>query len=159
MSLTWMWLLIAFGCLTSLFLLFFIRQQWRIIKTFRQKEREEQAKSDAQKKDIIQSIQVLAQAMIENQVELSEGCIRIRVLLDYIHPKLIEQAPFDVFDIMYRGTEHMPTHEERQKTDKHFVNKMDIQRYKLEREHQDKIIEASKAIRAYDFYRMEAGKA
>jgi hypothetical protein len=156
MSLNWMWLLIVLGCLTSLLLLFFIRQQWLIIKGFRQKEDESKAKQIAQKKEIIQSIQVLAQAMIENQMELSEGCIRIRVLLDYIHPQLIEQAPFDIFDIMYRGTEHMPTHDERQKTDKHFVNKMDIQRYKLEREHQNQILAASKALRAFDFSKIES---
>jgi hypothetical protein len=45
----------------------------------------------------------------------------------------------------------MPTHRARKKTDKRFVEKMDEERFAVEREFQDAILQAATAIRHYDF--------
>ncbi len=84
-------------------------------------------------------------------MELSEGCIRIKVLLDHVDPTLHEQAPFSIFSTMYKATEHMPTHEARKKTDKKFIHKLDQQRFKLERDNKEAILSASEAIQVYPF--------
>ena len=84
--------------------------------------------------------------MLEDQVELSEGCIRIKVLIDHLDASLHEQASFKIFEQMYRDTEHMPTHQARKDTDKNFIHKLDQQRFALEKQHRETIREAAKEL-------------
>lgn len=55
-------------------------------------------------------LQVLAQALIDEQVPLIEGAIRIKVLLDNFDPTLAQTSPCQVFDTLYQATADIPTH-------------------------------------------------
>lgn len=138
--------LIAIAVLTSL-----IIKKWRVIKTAEAEQRAQEKIEREKKEGIIDSIKLIALAMIEEQVETSEGCIRIKVLLDHVAPELHDQSPFDIFSVMYNATEHMPTHDARKKADKALIRKLDIERLSLEDTHKDAIMEASRAIRDYSF--------
>ncbi|WP_156506094.1 DUF2489 domain-containing protein, partial [Oleiphilus sp. HI0117] len=96
-------------------------------------------------------IKVIAQCMLDEQVELSEGCIRIKVLLDHLAPNLHEDERFSVFIKMYDALEHMPTHEARKQTDKRVIFKLDQERFKLEEDNQHAILSASKALLEHSF--------
>ena|SRR5690606_20563767 len=151
MSVTIQWLLIVAGLLVSVALLLFIIRQVRLLRHAHRTRHEREERQSRQRLHLVESIQVLARTMLEDQMELSEGCIRIKVLLDNLAPELNQDPRFQIFQEMYESMEHMPTHEARQQTDKRFVRKLDHQRFRLEREHQQAIREAAKALLALDW--------
>lgn len=151
MSSSMVWATILLGAVISLLLVRFILKKWRIIKAADAAGLAYEKSQREKRQEIIDSIKIIAKCMSEGQVELSEGCIRIKVLLDHVDPTLHEQAPFSIFSTMYKATEHMPTHEARKKTDKKFIHKLDQQRFKLERDNKEAILSASEAIQIYPF--------
>ncbi len=138
--------LIGIGLLVIFFLTRFILDQWKNLAAIQQHRSQEAQRQSTQRASAIESIHVLARCLVDKQVDLSEGCIRIRVLLDHVAPELLESPTFQVFHEIYAGLEHMPTHEARKQTDKRFVHKMDMQRFKLERENEDRILEAARKL-------------
>ncbi len=151
MSLSIQWIFIIAGILVCSGLLIFIHRQYRRLTSHRQQEKALQARVDQQRQSTIASIQVLARTMLAGQVELSEGCIRIKVLLDAIAPELHEDHRFAVFNQLYSEIEHMPTHEARKSVDKRFLFKLDKQRWELENKHKVEILAASKKILEHPF--------
>ncbi len=105
----------------------------------------EQALDDA-RLNASDSIKVLAQCMLDEQIELSEGCIRIKVLLDHVAPEFHEDPYFRIFSKIYASTRHMPTHQARKDTDKKIVMKYDLERLALEDEHKEEILAASRQL-------------
>lgn len=151
MSESFIWLASAVGVVMCVFLARFSLNTWKKIQRI-EAAKEAYEKEVAEKKaDAVNSIKVIAQCMIDEQVELSEGCIRIKVLLDHVAPQLHEDDNFSVFMKMYDATEHMPTHEARKKTDKRIIFKLDQERFKLEEDNQEEILKASKDIIEYAF--------
>lgn len=149
-----LWILIAISAGTALFLLFYILKLWHKIKaleaTKAQIENKQASSLNDFKLEAGESIKVIAQCIIDEQVDLSEGSIRIKVLLDHIAPELHEDARFNIFSKMYTATEHMPTHEARKQADKKLIKELDKERFKLEKENKDLILEASKELLKQD---------
>ena len=137
------WIAIAISCIVAYCLVVFIQKQWQIIKNAEQQLEQQEQAHQQQRAHTIESVQVLAKCMLEDQVELSEGCFRIKVLLDSLAPELYTQEPYKVFNTMYEGLHHMPTHEARKQTDKRFIYKLDKQRFALEDQHREQILQAS----------------
>src|SRR5690554_7783695 len=82
----------------------------------RQKKAEEfQAK---RRDEMIESIRIIALAVEEGQVEHSEACLRLKGLLDYVAPELLDQTPYRVFQEVHDKIQHMPTHRARKATDR-----------------------------------------
>ncbi|MBU6952644.1 DUF2489 domain-containing protein [Hahella sp. HN01] len=145
------WILILVGLAVCLFLGFFIRRQLRTLQEHRRLEAEQQSRTEANRAHAIESITVLARCILSDQVELSEGSIRIKVLLDAVDPSLHEREPYAIFSKIYKETEHMPTHGARKEVDKRFLFKLDKQRWDLEEKYREQIIDASKAILEHSF--------
>lgn len=83
-----------------------------------------------------ESIATIALAMQQKQCELSEGCIRLVVLLENLPQASEEKFPvkFPVIHSMYEKIKHMPTHKARQQYPKKEIAKMDREREQFERE-------------------------
>ncbi|MCG2582377.1 MAG: DUF2489 domain-containing protein, partial [Marinobacter sp.] len=103
------------------------------------------------RQSMVESIQVIALAVEEDQVEYSEACLRLKGLLDHVAPELLEQSPFRVFQEVYDQIQHMPTHRARQATDTRFIEKMDKERIAIEEKHADAIRRAATALRHHTF--------
>lgn len=138
--------LIALGLVAILALTWFIHTQWRTLQHTLHQKKEMEERIEKQRSHTIESIHVLSRAIIDNQIELSEGCIRLRVLLDHIAPELVHKPDYQILHELYTELAHMPTHEVRQQTDRRFIRKMDIRRHKLERENEALIVAAAKAL-------------
>jgi len=150
MTQTTLWVLIAISTGIAIFLLIFNLQAWKKIKALKHSNHElenkqTQALNDSQLK-AHESIRVIAQCMIDEQVDLSEGSIRIKVLLDHVAPELHEHPTFSIFSKIYAATEHMPTHEARKQADKKLIRKLDKERVKLEADNKEEILTASKEL-------------
>ncbi|CUS47771.1 MAG: protein of unknown function DUF2489 [Idiomarinaceae bacterium HL-53] len=83
---------------------------------------------------IHESILTIAKAMQQEQCPLSEGCIRIAVLLDNLpdakHAKFEQRFP--KIHEMYEKIKHMPTHDARKQFPKDEIRKLDKEREALE---------------------------
>ena len=150
MSQSILWVAIIFSTLLAIFLLIYSLKMWQKIKTLKeaqaliQKEQDKLAQTTHLK--AVDSIKLIAQFMLEEQVELSEGCIRIKVLLDHTAPEFHEHPTYKVFYEMYLATEHMPTHEARKQADKKLIRKLDKERLELEAENKEAILAASQQL-------------
>lgn len=145
------WLLIVLGLVAIAALGALIYRQSRTLRAARQSRDQQDAYTRKRREECIQSIRVLAMTIEQNQVEYSEACIRIKGLLDYVAPELLESEPYAIFQKVYEETRHMPTHEARLETDRRFIRKLDKQRFAIERRHQEAIRAAATAIRHYPF--------
>lgn len=145
------WTLIVAGVIAIATLLAFIRRQVGTLAEGRRRRQKAEAFQQKRREDMIESIRVIAMAVETEQVEYSEACLRIKGLLDHVAPELLEQTPFRIFKQVYDKLEHMPTHQARQATDTRFVEKMDKERYEVERANADEIRRAATAIRHYQF--------
>ena len=151
MSTAAQWTLIIVGLIAIPALAWLIRRQWTQLKGAHLSQ-EKTAQLQKERRDkMIDSIRIIASVCEQQQVESSEACIRIKGLLDHVQPELLGTEPYVVFQVMYEKTEHMPTHEARQQTDKKTIRKLDQERFQLEEHYAPKITEAVKAIQQHDF--------
>ncbi len=73
----------------------------------------EQQRADAEVQRQIalaEDLRILASSLLDEQVPLIEGAIRIKVLLDNYDANLGQDPRCQVFQQLYDATEHVPTH-------------------------------------------------
>lgn len=150
MTHTTLWVFIAIGTGIALFLLFYILKLWKKVQQLEAintdiKNQQAESLKDFQL-EAGESIKVIAQCLLDEQVDLSEGSIRIKVLLDHISPELHDDPNFNIFSIMYNATEHMPTHEARKQADKKLIRQLDKERLSLEEKHKNAILKAAQSL-------------
>jgi len=99
----------------------------------------------------VESIAVIASAMKDKQCEYTEGCIRLKQLVEQVEPDLLTQDEFSVIALVFSATEHMPINEQWQQLDKKAKSKFTQQRFALEAEHKDAIHKAVVALQIHQF--------
>lgn len=142
-----LWGLILVGALASLGLVRLIRRQWAAAQARAAATRAREAQHAAARAALVDSLRILSLGIEQDQIELSEACLRIKGLLDRLAPQWLQEAELSVFQRMHDALAHMPTHEARQQTDKRFTFKLDQQRFRLEAEYRDALREAARALR------------
>lgn len=145
------WTLIIVGVIAIALLLVFIRRQANTLSESRRRREKADEFNRKRRDEMISSIRVIAMAVEADQVEYSEACLRLKGLLDHVAPELLEQQPFSIFQQVHDKLQHMPTHRARQATETKFVEKMDKERFEVEKANADEIKRAATAIRNYAF--------
>ncbi|WP_416306769.1 DUF2489 domain-containing protein [Neptunicella sp. SCSIO 80796] len=105
----------------------------------------------ARLRHIIESIQTIAMAMEQQQCNISEGCIRLCMLLDSlpIEPLPDYRAQFPALHDLYQQIKDMPTHEDRQKQLRTERVKMDLVREELEAKAETAILKEVAVLRHF----------
>mgnify|MGYP000403185658 CR=1 FL=1 len=147
MEKSFVWLAILLGLGAIILLCRYIYSQ--IVNKPAVQETVQPMKADEQALSLKESLEIMARALLDQQVEVSEGSIRIKVLIDHFDATLHEQIPFSVFNEVYILLEHMPTHQARKQTDKKFLHKLDQQRFTIEKKLRPQVLAASKALIDY----------
>jgi|AntDeeMinimDraft_5_1070356.scaffolds.fasta_scaffold02409_4 FtsZ-interacting cell division protein ZipA len=132
-------------------LLAYIWRQSRALSEQRLRDKKTEEFQAKRRDEMVESIRVIAMAIEANQVEYSEGCLRLKGLLEHVEPELLEKPPFQVFQEVHDKISHMPTHRARKMTDSQTLEKMDQERLAVEQEHADDIRQAATTIRHYRF--------
>jgi hypothetical protein len=145
------WFLIIGGLIVISGLLLVITRQTRELRETRRRTEKAEVFQKERREGMIESIRIIAMAVETDQVEYSEACLRIKGLLDHVAPELLEQSPYQVFLEVYEKLQYMPTHQARQDTEMRFVEKMDKERFAIEKQHADAIRRAATAIRHHQF--------
>ncbi len=109
--------------------------------------------ADEQRAHLVDSIRIITRAMQSEQCGLTEGCIRLRMLLDKLAPALLRDEAYAVIETMYQATSHMPILEEWKKLKLRQRVAFTKEREALEAQHRESILQAAGALEQYDFQR------
>ncbi|MDH2997502.1 coproporphyrinogen III oxidase [Pasteurellaceae bacterium LFhippo2] len=105
------------------------------LKLRKQKQQLEQAKSE-RFRNIIDSIDVIARAMLSEQCGFSEGVLRLKPLLDVLGKKL---SVYPAMWELYQVVENMPILDERKNLKRNERMKLDLERESKEVELEEQI--------------------
>lgn len=83
---------IVVGLVVIGILLFYIWRQSRVLNENRMRQKKAEEFQAKRRDEMIESIRIIALAVEEGQVEHSEACLRLKGLLDYVAPELLDQA-------------------------------------------------------------------
>lgn len=120
-----------------------LRAQNRQLKSAKEQAEENRVKRD---NNIKESLSTIALALIQDQCGPTEGCIRIKKLIDEIE-YLKERDELNVFHQMYEEVREFATHQEYKDLSKQEAFKQDSARFKIEHKYLERIKEASKDLR------------
>ncbi len=134
--LMWTTVLLIFGI--AIIVLMGAYSIYLFAKLRQQKQLFEQAKQ-ARITRIKESIEIIARAMHSNECNHSEGVIRLRMLLEPLGQKRLQDYP--AMWALYEVVRNMPTHEERKALKKNERMKLDLARESKEVELEEKIKE------------------
>lgn len=124
---------------------------WRLQQQgIAQKQERLRLEKQAQQKReyLTDSIVLICRAMLEEQCELSEGALRLWVLLDHLVPQR-QPDPVTTYPglhQMYQVVKDMPTHDARKQQSKQQTFLQDKQRIKAEHDLKDFILADTKAL-------------
>lgn len=108
------------------------------------REQEQQAVVDKARVKTLENIHFIARALLEEQVDVMEACLRIRVLIDIIEPEWFELPEARVFSEISRRGDHLATHQARKDLPKQERMKQDVERMALEAEYQDAALDGAR---------------
>ena len=94
---------------------------------------------------IRESLRIISLAVIQEQCEISEGCIRIKKLLDQLED-LKKQVGLSVIDDLYGKIEHFAILEERKNLSKQEKFDQDKERFQIEDDYREQFILACKEL-------------
>ena len=144
-------LVIICGLLVYLYRLLKAQKLKKIKAAEQLEELAKQAKN--QRMYLIQSLQVIAQSLVNSEIPLTEGCIRCKVLIDNLDSQLGQNEPFTVFNEVYEQSKHIPKLDAwkqlKTKDKLKYMDEMDT----LETQYRDAIMVAAEGLKRYQFDR------
>jgi len=122
-------------------------------KAAEEKEQEEALEKENidQRRRINQSIQIIAQGALEDQLSLTEASIRIKVLLDSLGLESHITKQYDAFYVLALATDHIPILAQWKALSNKQQRVFEKQRVALEGEHNAAVVEAATRIKGQVF--------
>lgn len=103
------------------------------------------------KEELAKDIRFIAHSLVQEQCEITEGCLRIKVLMDHLDGDLQHKTEFQTIQTVYSLTSQMPTHQAYKDLNRKEQFKLDNKRYKIEDEHREDVLAEAKTIMNYRF--------
>jgi hypothetical protein len=132
-----------------------LRQQRQRRLENEQRLEEIRNKGREQHQYLIDSVRVIARAMSEDEkMTLTEGCIRLKVLLDNLMPELHHNPDFEIIAIHYEATRHIPYLKEWKNLERSQQRRFQQEMNALEFKHKDALLLAAGKLQDYPLGRM-----
>ena len=115
------------------------------------KHREALAQEEQQRaiSNSLENLDYVVGALAQEQVDITEGCWRCKVLLEIIDTRLAERPEFQAFADVYQRTCHLKTHSARKQLTPKARHQEDKERLAIEDEMRDEVLAAAKAVIAW----------
>lgn len=94
----------------------------------------------------LENLDYVTSALLQEQVEITEGAWRCKVLLEIVDPNLAERPDFQAFAEVYNRTRHLKTHSARAKLTPRERMSEDKQRLAVENEMRPAVLAAAEAV-------------
>ncbi|GAA6133223.1 hypothetical protein NBRC116188_00120 [Oceaniserpentilla sp. 4NH20-0058] len=101
--------------------------------------------------ELVSDLRFIANAMVQKQCEITEGCMRLAVLMDRLDDELQHKHQFSTIRAHFSQTAHMPTHEAYKALTRKEKFKLDNQRYALEEQNREQVLNEAKVLLEYRF--------
>lgn len=155
----WLWFFLALGALIILVLsTIAARLVYKVYRQQKEREAKLQALEDANQKAqreqrewLNKSIQILAQALHNDELTLTEACIRITGCLDSLNVQVAVKEEFSALYQLREKTAHIPYLEAWKQLSKAEQNQFDIERLRHESTFNDFVMDAAKRIQGMTF--------
>lgn len=136
--------LIVIGLLAIAVLSFVIHRQLASARARRQQQAEQEARALAYLEErhryLQESIRLVAGAILhDDKMTLTEGCIRLKVLLENYRPQLLQQEAYAVITEVHDKTRHIPIKEEWKALPKRLRRSYEQEMQALEQQHAEAI--------------------
>ena len=115
-----------------------------------QAEKNQQAWQEYQD-ELISDLTFIARAMVQTQCDITEGCLRLKVLMDRLDENLQHQTQFKHIQAHYQQTYQMATHKAYKALSKKQQFKLDQERLKLEQLNGEAILAEVKNLMTLSF--------
>ncbi|GGX79643.1 hypothetical protein GCM10007160_03750 [Litchfieldella qijiaojingensis] len=119
---------------------------WTLWKEVRRREAFKRDEVRRANEMCLESLDAIAKAILQEQVDLTEGALRCKVLLEIIDPALMERQSFQIFGVIQSRTAHLHTHSAREALSPKERMKEDRQRWAIEEEHRQEVLDAARAV-------------
>ena len=127
---------------------YFLSQVRQLEKSRAQAQQLVEQAAQEQKARCVKSIRFLAQGLLEDRLSITEGAMRISVLLDSLEQAEHYRAEYTSFHALAEATAHIPILEDWKKLPIKQKLVFDDQRKKLEADHREFVVDASHRILA-----------
>ncbi|TVP51383.1 MAG: DUF2489 domain-containing protein [Halomonas sp.] len=94
----------------------------------------------------LENLDYVASALVQEQVDITEGAWRCKVLLEIVDPSLVEKPEFQAFSEHYNRTRHLKTHSARHQLTPRERMQEDKERLMAEEDMRKAVLEAAKAV-------------
>lgn len=94
----------------------------------------------------LENLDYVASALVQEQVEITEGSWRCKVLLEIVDPSLAERPEFQAFAEVYNRTRHLKTHSARKQLTPRERMQEDKERLAVEDEMRADVLAAAQAV-------------
>jgi len=112
------------------------RLWWRVWRQSRASTR----RHAASREDQAHSMHVLARLVLDDELNLTEGAIRLKVLLDHWLPAGEGQQAYPAIYRLHDATAHMPRRLERRQWPRAEIERLDAEREVLESQHREQVL-------------------
>ncbi|QJQ96716.1 MULTISPECIES: DUF2489 domain-containing protein [Halomonadaceae] len=125
---------------------------WTLWKEVRRRDAFREDEVRRAHEQCLMSLDAIADGMLKDQLNLTEGALRCKVLLEIIDPVLLEREHFQVFAQVHELTQHLHTHSSRKALTPRERFKEDRERLNVESEHEESLKKAAKAVRDFTLH-------
>jgi exopolyphosphatase/pppGpp-phosphohydrolase len=116
---------------------------WREVRRRRAFREEEDQRA---RQNCLDNLEMVASALSQGQVDVTEGAWRCKALLEILDPELMERPVFRAFGEVYERTRHLHTHSAREALSPQERLKEDRQRLEIEEEMREPVLNAAGAV-------------
>lgn len=160
MSASLTYTLIGVGLVAVVLLSFLIRRQLKAASALREQQEQQalelEQKAQEQRRYLIDSIRIIASAVLHDEkMTMTEGCIRIKVMLDNLAPHLHQHERFAVIERIYQATEHIPFLEDWKALSRDEKRDYQKEMSRLEQEHGEQVRAAMTELQSYPLEQMQ----
>lgn len=122
---------------------------WRLWGEVKRRRAFRAAEIDRANQNCIDSLDALSQAMAERQVDMVEGALRCKVLLDIIDNRLVDREAWRVLGEVQAEAEHLHTHQARRELSPRERHREDRQREEMAQRHEHRLHLAAIELRQF----------
>ncbi|MGP9767874.1 DUF2489 domain-containing protein [Halomonas sp. AOP13-D3-9] len=119
---------------------------WSLRKEVSRREAYRRDEDARAQQNSLENLDYVASALVQEQVDITEGAWRCKVLLEIIDPSLTERTEFQAFAEHYNRTQHLNTHSARQQLTARERMQEDKERLMVENDMREHVLEAARAV-------------
>ena len=122
---------------------------WRLWSEVKRRRAFRVAEIDQANQNCVDSLDALSKAMVERQVDMVEGALRCKVLLDIIDNRLAERETWQVLAEVQIEAENLHTHQARRELSPRERHSEDRQREEMAKRHDHRLQLAAVELREF----------